>query len=96
MSEIKTVEQIAAELKRLIEQEVSKQETDATKFKSAYQDLISDLESWADNSKSLAQQWKEDSFSINQIEEEGFRRGVETAINTIKSYINEISNIIWE
>jgi hypothetical protein len=87
-----TIEQIAKQIKDLIDRNVSNTKHDDEKWKEHYQMIVEDLEGEIKITEELIEDFTESKLSINLIEQEGYLRCLRTMVNRFRGwevYISE-------
>jgi hypothetical protein len=90
-----TTEQIAKQIKDLIDRNISNIKHDDEKWKEHYQMIVEDLESEIKMTEELIEDFTESKLSINLIEQEGYLRCLKTMVNRFRDwegYINKYEN----
>lgn len=85
----KDLKEIAKEVQKLINYEVSKIEINETKWKNHYDNVMLELENELKNTNETIDDFKENNLTFNLIEQEGYKRCLTTMINRFRYYEGE-------
>ena len=86
-----TTEQIAKQIKDLIDRNVNTIKHDDEKWKEHYQMIVEDLEGEIKMTEELIEDFTESKLSINLIEQEGYLRCLRTMVNRFRDWEGYIS-----
>lgn len=85
-NETATIEDLAKQLKRLIDDEATTFSQSDNKFQTKYEMLVYDLKRELENAESLYNDYEDQKLTFNTIEAEGFLR----AMKTVKGHLDFI------
>ena len=80
------LKEIAEKVQKIINYEVSKIENNETKWKNQYENVMNELEGELKYTNEIIEEFKESKLSVNVIEQEGYRRCLETMINKFRDF----------
>lgn len=80
------LKEIAEKVQKMIDYEVSKIENNETKWKNQYENVMNELEGELKYTNEIIEEFKESKLSVNVIEQEGYRRCLETMINKFRDF----------
>ena len=83
----KEIKLIAEDIERIINRKVSSIENTNNEWKEKYSDLVETIKYNLDAAKEVYESFKKDGLSLNTVEGEGYYRGLLTAYNLAKEYI---------
>lgn len=82
----KFITDVSIKIGRFIQSEIDSLKQDDSKWKEHYEDVMSHLKSEIENTKDIILDYKEENFTINRIEMEGYLRGMTTMYNQFKDW----------
>ena len=80
------LKEIAEKVQKMIDYEVSKIEKNETKWKNQYENVMNELEGELKYTNAIIEEFKESKLSVNAIEQEGYKRCLETMINKFRDF----------
>lgn len=80
------LKEIAEKVQKIIDYEFSKIENNGTKWKNQYENVMNELEGELKYTNAIIEEFKESKLSVNVIEQEGYRRCLETMINKFRDF----------
>lgn len=80
------LKEISEKVQKMIDYEVSKIERNETKWKNQYENVMNELEGELKYTNAIIEEFKESKLSVNVIEQEGYKRCLETMINKFRDF----------
>lgn len=80
------LKEIAEKVQKMINYEVSKIENNETKWKNQYENVMNELEGELKYTNEIIEEFRESKLSVNVIEQEGYKRCLETMINKFREF----------